>query len=137
MASRFAVRVVRWFSEINARPFPAAKHTLCRRTRSRFRDARDRIIRRGGARLAMDGFVATYSNRLDAKGRVSVPAPFRVALARDGSEGLYCYPALDQPAIDAGGVSLESAIAERLGVFEPFQKIMKPFRRLFTAKAGF
>ena len=48
----------------------------------------------------MDGFVATFSNRLDAKGRVSVPAPFRAVLAREGSEGLYCYPALDQPAVD-------------------------------------
>ncbi len=70
----------------------------------------------------MDGFVATYSNRLDAKGRVSVPALFRAALAREGSEGLYCYPALDQPAIDAGGKRLKSAIAERLGVFETFSE---------------
>ena len=70
----------------------------------------------------MDGFVATFSNRLDAKGRVSVPALFRAALAREGSEGLYCYPALDQPAIDAGGARLKSAIAERLGVFETFSE---------------
>ena len=70
----------------------------------------------------MDGFVATFSNRLDAKGRVSVPAPFRAVLAREGSEGLYCYPALDQPAIDAGGERLKSAIAERLGVFETFSE---------------
>ena len=77
---------------------------------------------RGGAILAMDGFVATYSNRLDAKGRISVPAPFRAVLAREGSDGLYCYPALDQPAIDAGGERLKSAIAERLGVFQTFSE---------------
>ena len=51
-----------------------------------------------------------------------MPAPFRAALAREGSEGLYCFPALDQPAIDAGGARLKSAIAERLGVFETFSE---------------
>ena len=70
----------------------------------------------------MDGFVATYSNRLDAKGRVSVPAPFRAVLARDGRDSLYCYPALDQPAIDGGGARLQQAIAERLAVFETFSE---------------
>jgi MraZ protein len=44
--------------------------------------------------------------RLDAKGRVSVPAPFRSVLKRDGFDGLYCYPALDRPALDAGGKAL-------------------------------
>ena len=70
----------------------------------------------------MDGFVATYTNRLDQKGRVSVPAPFRAALAQEGFDGVYCYPALDQPAIDAGGSRLRSAIDERLSVFETFSE---------------
>jgi MraZ protein len=70
----------------------------------------------------MDGFVATYTNRLDQKGRVSVPATFRAVLARDGETGLYCYPALDQPAIDGGGVRLRQRIAERLTDFETFSE---------------
>ena len=59
-------------------------------------------------RGAMDGFVATFANRLDQKGRVSVPAPFRAVLAREGEDGLYCYPALDRPAIDGGGARLQA-----------------------------
>ncbi|HEX9905515.1 MAG TPA: division/cell wall cluster transcriptional repressor MraZ [Propylenella sp.] len=70
----------------------------------------------------MDGFVATFVNRLDQKGRVSVPAPFRGVLAREGEEGLYCYPALDRPAIDGGGARLRQAIAKRLDVFETFSE---------------
>ena len=70
----------------------------------------------------MDGFVATFTNRLDPKGRVSVPAPFRAVLAREGQDGLYCYPALDRPAIDGGGARLQQAIAERLAVFETFSE---------------
>ena len=40
----------------------------------------------------MDRFVSHYTLRLDAKGRVSIPASFRAVLARDGFEGVYCYP---------------------------------------------
>ncbi len=58
----------------------------------------------------MDRFVSNYTLRLDAKGRVSIPAPYRAVLARDGYEGLYCYPALDQPAVDAGGNALLAEI---------------------------
>lgn len=70
----------------------------------------------------MDGFVATFANRLDQKGRVSVPAPFRAVLAREGQDNLYCYPALDRPAIDGGGAKLQQAIADRLAVFETFSE---------------
>src|SRR5581483_6561499 len=58
----------------------------------------------------MNRFVSTFTMRLDAKGRVSIPASFRAVLARDGFEGLYCHPALDRPALDAGGNALLSEI---------------------------
>lgn len=58
----------------------------------------------------MDQFVSTFTNKIDAKGRVSVPAPFRTVLAQDGFEGIYCYPSLDAPALDAGGMRLVDKI---------------------------
>jgi MraZ protein len=58
----------------------------------------------------MERFVSNTVLRLDSKGRVSIPAPFRSVLTRDGFDGLYCYPALDQPAIDAGGNALMAEI---------------------------
>lgn len=63
----------------------------------------------------MDRFVSTFTNRIDAKGRVSIPAPFRAVLERDGyaaggSGGVYCYPSLDNPALDAGGERLAKKI---------------------------
>jgi MraZ protein len=58
----------------------------------------------------MDRFVSRYVLRVDAKGRVSIPAPYRAVLARDGFDGLYCYPALDRPALDAGGNALLTEI---------------------------
>jgi MraZ protein len=63
----------------------------------------------------MDRFVSTFTNKIDAKGRVSVPAPFRAILERDGYKlagagGIYCYPSLDAPALDAGGERLAQKI---------------------------
>ena len=74
----------------------------------------------------MDRFVSTFTNKIDAKGRVSIPAPFRAVLERDGYSqgagggagtvagaspgGIYCYPSLDAPALDGGGERLAQKI---------------------------
>jgi MraZ protein len=70
----------------------------------------------------MDRFVSHFTLRLDAKGRVSIPAPFRAVLARDGFEGLYCYPALDRPALDAGGNALLAEIESLIARFSPYSE---------------
>ena len=75
----------------------------------------------------MDRFVSHYDLRLDAKGRVSVPAPFRAVLARDGFDGLYCYPALDRPALDAGGNALLAEIEALIAGFAPFSDQREQF----------
>jgi MraZ protein len=68
----------------------------------------------------MDRFVSNFILRLDAKGRVSIPASFRAVLARDGFEGLYCHPALDAAALDAGGNALLAEIESLTGQFPPY-----------------
>lgn len=68
----------------------------------------------------MDHFVSTYTNRIDAKGRVSVPAPFRNILAKESCEGVFCYPALDEQALDAGGNRLIETIHGLLDNLNPY-----------------
>jgi len=68
----------------------------------------------------MDRFVSNVTLRLDSKGRVSIPASFRAVLRRDGFDGLYCYPALASPAIDAGGNALMTEIEALIGRFTPY-----------------
>jgi MraZ protein len=75
----------------------------------------------------MDRFVASFTLRLDAKGRVSVPASFRAVLARDGFEGLYCHPALDRPALDAGGNALLAEIEALMAGFRPYAEEREQF----------
>ena len=74
-----------------------------------------------------DRFVSHYLLRLDAKGRVSVPASFRGVLARDGFDGLYCHPALDRPALDAGGNALLAEIEALIGGFPPYSEEREQF----------
>jgi MraZ protein len=81
----------------------------------------------------MDDFVSTFTNRLDGKGRVSIPASFRLVLARDGFEGLYCCPTLDRMAIDAGGNAFRDRIKGSLAQFEPFSE---EYEQLSTTLIG-
>ena len=62
-----------------------------------------------------DWFVSTITNKLDAKGRVSVPASFRSVLAGQGTEGLYCIKALSrQPALTGFGETLLSKLSAQM-----------------------
>ena len=75
--------------------------------------------RKGVSKTGMGQFVSTFTNKIDSKGRVSVPASFRAILAKEDGEGIYCYPSLDAPALDAGGTRLVNQIGELLEELAP------------------
>jgi MraZ protein len=58
-------------------------------------------------------FLSTFVNKVDRKGRVSVPAPFRAALAGEAFQGIIAYPSLADPAIDAFGRSVLEELNRR------------------------
>jgi transcriptional regulator MraZ len=68
----------------------------------------------------LDRFVSHFLNRLDAKGRVSIPASFRSVLMRDGFDGLYVHPSLDAAALDCGGNALLKEIDTLLEMHPPY-----------------
>ena len=68
----------------------------------------------------MDLYLSHVTNRLDAKGRVSIPSAFRQILTRDGFEGLFIVPALDAPALDCGGNALLADIGGVMRRFSPY-----------------
>lgn len=49
----------------------------------------------------MASFIGTYTNRVDRKGRVSVPARFRASIGTQPFNGLVVSPNYDQKAVDA------------------------------------
>jgi len=75
----------------------------------------------------VDRFLSHYTHRFDAKGRISIPAPFRQALAKDGFEGVYVYPSLDAPALDCGGLKLLQEIDALLATLPPFSPARDAF----------
>ena len=62
----------------------------------------------------MTAFLSTYLNRVDRKGRVSVPAAYRTALANSNFQGIIAYPSVTEPVIEAFGRDLlEQKVEER------------------------
>ncbi len=61
----------------------------------------------------MTSFLSTFVNKVDRKGRVSVPAPFRAQLAGQGFHGIIAYPSFTDPAIDAIGRNLLEQMNKR------------------------
>jgi MraZ protein len=51
----------------------------------------------------MKAFFGTYFNKIDAKGRVSVPAAFRAVLQARGLTGVAVHPALFEPCLEGSG----------------------------------
>ena len=64
-------------------------------------------------------FVSTFVNKLDAKGRVSIPAQYRQILAQQELGALYCIPSFVSPSLEAFGNTLLSQFQQRLDKYDP------------------
>lgn len=68
----------------------------------------------------MNRFLSSAVNRIDAKGRVSVPAHFRTVVQQRGYSELYAIRQIDVPALDVGGLDLLDRYEERIALEDPF-----------------
>ncbi|WP_028032799.1 division/cell wall cluster transcriptional repressor MraZ [Chelativorans sp. J32] len=68
----------------------------------------------------MDRFLSSATNKIDTKGRVSVPAHFRSVLQKRGFVELYALRALDVQAMDVGGPDLLDRYEQRIALEDPF-----------------
>ena len=69
-----------------------------------------RVLERG---FKVTSFLSTFVNKVDRKGRVSVPAPFRAALSEASYQGVIAYPSLADSAIDAFGRAMLEDLNQR------------------------
>ncbi len=76
--------------------------------------------RKAGARGAMTQFLGTHIGKLDRKGRISVPAPFRAALERGGAEDLVLRPSHRAPCIEAWPIAAFEALASGMDRLDAF-----------------
>ena len=75
---------------------------------------------RGCKAPTVQPFVSTTVNKLDAKGRVSVPAPFRQILAQQNLRGFYCFPSFVGSSLEGFGETLMAEFQTRMGGADPF-----------------
>ena len=78
------------------------------------------LLRTGRVFVAMSRFLSNATNRIDTKGRVSVPAGFRAVLSERGIQELYCLQDFIYPAISVGGPDLLDRYERQIASVDPF-----------------
>ena len=67
-------------------------------------------------------FLSTYENKLDKKGRVSVPASYRSYLSNLGYNGVICYPSFNNQSIEAWPQDRVEKISNSIDSLNPFEE---------------
>ena len=67
-------------------------------------------------------FLSTYENKIDKKGRVSVPASFRSYLSNLGYNGVVCYPSFNNQSLEAWPQDRVEKISNSIDSLNPFEE---------------
>jgi len=67
-------------------------------------------------------FLSSYENKLDKKGRVSVPASFRSYLSSLGYNGVICYPSFNNQSIEACSQDRIEKLSNTIDSLNPFEE---------------
>ena len=67
-------------------------------------------------------FLSSYENKLDKKGRVSVPATFRTHLSSMGYNGFICYPSFNHSALEACSQERIEKLSDTIDTLNPFEE---------------
>lgn len=73
-----------------------------------------------GAFPVMALLVGRFVNKVDKKGRVSVPKLFRASFDCQAFSGLYAYPSFDEPAIETCDETYMERMMESFGALENY-----------------
>ncbi len=68
----------------------------------------------------MESFRGRFTNKIDAKGRVSLPAKFRSVATSQGLNGVVCFPSFQGSFIEGSGPRFADEIAQMLQRLDPF-----------------
>ena len=67
-------------------------------------------------------FLSSYENKLDKKGRVSVPASFRSYLSSLGYNGVVCYSSFNNQSIEACSQDRIEKLSSTIDSLNPFEE---------------
>ena len=67
-------------------------------------------------------FLSTFENKLDKKGRVSVPASYRAHLSSLGYNSIICFPSFNNQSIEAWSQDRIEKISNTIDTLNPFDE---------------
>ena len=67
-------------------------------------------------------FLSSFENKIDKKGRVSVPATFRSHLGSMGYNGFICYPSFNHSALEACAQDRIEKLSNTIDSLNPFEE---------------
>lgn len=80
-------------------------------------------------------FLSTFVNKVDKKGRVSVPAPFRTTLASQAFQGIVAYRSFTNSCIEGCGIDFMERLSASAAEFDAFSAEQEDLTALIFADA--
>lgn len=80
-------------------------------------------------------FLSEFTNGIDAKGRVSVPAEFRAVVAREAVGCIYVWRSFNGDFLEGGGQSLIEDFATKIETMDPYDDNRLAFERVIFGGA--
>ena len=80
-------------------------------------------------------FLSTYNNKIDAKGRVSMPASFRDIITKTDETSVIIYKSLKKKCLEGSTKSYIEKIQERLETFDMFSSEKDAFETAIFAES--
>src|SRR6185437_31401 len=77
-------------------------------------------------------FLSTFVNKVDRKGRVSVPASFRAALAGQSFAGIVAFRSFRTAAIEGSGIDRIEEMSARLDALDQFSEDYESLASIFA-----
>jgi MraZ protein len=77
-------------------------------------------------------FLSTFVNKVDRKGRVSVPATFRAAVADQSFPGIVVFPSFKYEALDGSGIKRMEEMTARQNTLDEFSDEHENIGMLFA-----
>ncbi|WP_367364196.1 division/cell wall cluster transcriptional repressor MraZ [Candidatus Tisiphia endosymbiont of Nedyus quadrimaculatus] len=83
----------------------------------------------------MNIFLSKYINNLDKKGRVSIPASYRVALSSQSFNGIIAYPSFRNKCIECCSLKRLEELSQIIQTLDPYSEVRDAFETIILAEA--
>lgn len=83
----------------------------------------------------MNIFLSKYINNLDKKGRVSIPASYRLALSSQSFNGIIAYPSFRNKCIEACSLKRLEELSQIIQTLDPYSEERDAFETIILAEA--